>query len=73
MAVGKSGTIAAQFPLPTQLLAYVASGAFNPIDVSLIPNSSYEAEVARAKKEKRLPPYTGVDTLRGKITGPGVK
>ena len=69
----KSGGIAAQFPLPTQLLAYVASGAFNQIDISLTSNAAYAAEVAKAKKEKRLPQYTGTDILRGSITGPAVK
>ncbi|HWW68155.1 MAG TPA: hypothetical protein VNY83_09250 [Solirubrobacterales bacterium] len=71
--VGKSGGIAAQFPIPTQVLAYVAGGAFDQIDLSLTPDAAYEAEVARAKKEKRLPAYTGEDILRGKITGPAVK
>ncbi len=73
VSVGKSGGIAAQFPLPTQLLAYVASGAFNQIDISLTSNAAYAAEVAKAKKEKRLPQYTGTDILRGSITGPAVK
>lgn len=71
--VGKSGGIAVQFPIPTQLLAYVASGAFDQIDISLTQAAAYEAEVAKAKKEKRLPEYTGTDILRGKITGPAIK
>ena len=73
VSVGKTGGIAAQFPIPTQLLAYVASGAFNQIDISLTSNSAYKDEVAKAKKEKRLPQYTGTDILRGTITGPAVK
>jgi hypothetical protein len=71
--VTKSGGIAAQFPLPTELLAYVASGAFDQIDLSLTSNAAYEAEIAKAKKEKRLPAYTGTDVLRGKITGPAIE
>ncbi len=71
--VGKSGGITAQFPIPTQLLAYVASGAFGQIDISLTQDAAYEAEVAKAKQEKRLPEYTGTDILRGKITGPAIK
>jgi hypothetical protein len=71
--VGKSGGIAAQFPIPTQVLAYVAGGAFDQIDLSLTSDAAYKAEVAKAKKEKRLPAYTGTDVLRGKITGPAVK
>lgn len=73
VAVGKSGTIAAQFPIPAQVLAYVAGGAFDQIDVSLTPNAAYEAEVAQAKAQKRLPAYTGKDVLRGKITGPAIE
>ncbi len=73
VSVGKTGGIAAQFPIPTQLLAYVASGAFNQIDISLTANSAYKDEVAKAKREKRLPQYTGTDILRGTITGPAVK
>ncbi len=73
VAVGKSGTIAAQFPVPAQVLAYVAGGAFDQIDVSLTPNAAYEAEVAQAKAQKRLPAYTGKDVLRGKITGPAIR
>jgi hypothetical protein len=71
--VGKSGGIAAQFPIPTQVLAYVAGGAFDQMDLSLTSDAAYKAEVAKAKKEKRLPEYTGEDILRGKITGPAVK
>jgi hypothetical protein len=73
VSVGKSGGIGAQFPIPTELLAYVASGAFDQVDVSLTNDAAYRAEVAKAKREKRLPAYTGEDVLRGKITGPAVK
>jgi hypothetical protein len=71
--VTKSGGVTAQFPLPTELLAYVAGGAFDQIDLSLTSNAAYEAEVARAKKQQRLPAYTGEDVLRGKITGPAIR
>jgi hypothetical protein len=71
--VGKSGGLAAQFPIPTELLAYVSSGAFDQIDISLTNDAAYKAEVAKAKQAKRLPAYTGEDVLRGKITGPAVK
>ncbi len=67
--VGESGGISAQLPVPAEVLAYVAGGAFDQIDISLTPDTAYEAEVAEAKKEKRLPAYTGTDVLRGKITG----
>lgn len=67
--VRRSGGIAAQFPLPTELLAYVAGGAFNQIDISLTPNAAYAAEVAEARRERRLPTLTGQSVLRGEITG----
>jgi hypothetical protein len=71
--VGKSGKLAARLPIPTELLAYVAAGAFKQIDVSLVSDAAYKAAVNRAKREKSLPPYSGTDVLRGKITGPIVK
>lgn len=71
--VSESGGIAAQFPLPTELLAYVAGGAFDQIDISLTEDSEYEAEIARAKEEERLPAYSGEDVLRGPITGPAIE
>ncbi len=73
VAVTQNGTIAAQFPIPAQVLAYVAGGAFDKIDISLTDNAAYESEVAEAKKQKRLPAYTGKDVLRGEITGPAIK
>lgn len=71
--VTKSGGIAAQFPLPTELLAAVANGAFDQIDVSLTSDAAYQAEVAKAKKQKRLPAYTGESVLRGPIAGPLIR
>ncbi|HEX5928806.1 MAG TPA: hypothetical protein VFY48_05375 [Solirubrobacterales bacterium] len=70
--VGESGGIAAQFPLPTELLTLIAGGAFDQIDISLTDTSEYEAEIALAKKEERLPRYIGEDVLRGPITGPAI-
>jgi hypothetical protein len=73
VTVDKAGGIAAQFPLPVEVLAYVASGALNQIDISLAPDATYEAAVAKAKKEETFPAYTGTDVLRGEITGPNVQ
>lgn len=70
--VGENGKIAVQFPVPTQLLAYVANGAFNQIDISLTPEAAYKAELAKARSENRLPAYTGESVLRGEITGPAI-
>jgi hypothetical protein len=71
--VSRNGKIAAQFPIPAQILAYIASGAFDQIDLSLTDEAAYKVELAKAKQEKRLPSYTGESVLRGKITGPAIK
>jgi hypothetical protein len=71
--VTESGGIAAQFPIPAELLAVVSNRAFDQIDISLTPNAAYKAELARAREQKRLPTYTGESILRGEITGPLVK
>lgn len=71
--VNRAGKIAAQLPIPLQLLSYVASGAFDQVDVSLTSEAAYKAELAKAKGEKRLPAYTGESVLRGQITGPAIK
>jgi hypothetical protein len=71
--VGSSGKIAAQFQIPPQLLAYVANGAFNQIDVSLTPTAEYRAAFKKAKGERKLPPHVGESVLRGEITGPSLK
>lgn len=71
--VDQNGTIAVQLPLPTELLAYVASGAFDQIDIALTEDAAYAAEVTKSKKEKRLPEHVGTSVLRGEITGPAIK
>jgi len=69
----QSGQLGARFPIPAELLAYVASGAFNRIFISRTQDAAYKAEVESAKRKKTLPPYSGETVLRGKITGPIVK
>jgi hypothetical protein len=69
----KDGKIAAQLQIPVQLLAYVASGAFDQVDVALTPIAAYRAALAKAKAEKRLPPHLGESVLRGEITGPAIR
>lgn len=71
--VSESGRLGARFAIPAELLAYVASGAFNQIYVSRTSNAAYQAEVARAKRDKSLPRYIGETVLTGKITGPIAK
>jgi hypothetical protein len=68
--VGEAGQLGGRFAIPTEVLALVANGAFTQIDVSRTSDSAYRAEVARAKKEQRLPRYTGESVLRGDVVGP---
>lgn len=71
--VGDDGKIAAQFQIPSQLLNYVANGAFNQVDVSLTSVAAYKAAFNQAKKQNKVPPYLGESVLRGKITGPAIR
>jgi hypothetical protein len=73
VAVGEGGRLGARFAIPAELLAYVASGAFDQIYVSKTSNAAYQQEVARAKANKTLPRYTGETVLIGPITGPIAK
>jgi hypothetical protein len=68
--VDKSGKIAAQVEIPTEVLAYLANETFNQIDISLTSTATLKAALAKATREKKAPAYTGTDVLRGEITGP---
>ncbi|HEX7060134.1 MAG TPA: hypothetical protein VF176_09820 [Solirubrobacterales bacterium] len=68
--VGKPGVLDAQLPVPLELLSYVSSGGFDQLDIALTSDAAYEAEVASARQEKRLPAYTGTGVLHGRIVGP---
>jgi len=68
--VGGKEEIGAQFPIPVELLTYVAAGAFNQIRISLTDNDSYARQVARAKKRQQLPRFAGTTVLSGEISGP---
>lgn len=67
------GNLAAQLPIPVQVLSYVAGGAFDQVDISLTSNAAYKAVLAKAKAERKLPPYTGESVLRGEISGPAIR
>lgn len=71
--VKEDGKLAAQFEIPTQLLAYVANGAFDQVDVALTDTAKYKAAFAKAKRESKVPPYVGESVLRGPITSPAIK
>jgi len=66
----RSGRLGARFPIPSELLAYVAGGAFDQVYVSRTSDAEYQREVKRAKKNKAIPRYVGETVLSGKITGP---
>lgn len=71
--VGKSGDLAAQLPIPLELLGFVANGAFKEIRVSLVDDAAYKTEVATAKRQNRLPGYAGETVLTGEIEGPALE
>lgn len=71
--VGEEGRLGAQFPIPAELLAYIAGGAFDQVYISRLDNAAYKQEVARAKQNKTLPRYSGETVLTGEITGPIAK
>ncbi len=69
--VGNSGRIAAEYQVPTEVLVFLASGAFDELAVTRVSNAAvYEARWPRRRQEKKTPAYTGTDVLRGKVTGP---
>jgi hypothetical protein len=68
--VDKSGKIGAQVEVPAEVLAYLAKGTFDQINVSLTTDAALKASLAKATSEKKAPIYTGTDVLRGPITGP---
>ena len=71
--VGEEGGIAAQLPVPVELLSYVAGGAFTEIRISQTDDAAYRQEISRARKAKRLPAYSGATVLEGEIKGPLVQ
>ena len=73
VAVAEAGRLGARFTIPAELLAYVASGAFDQIYVSRTLNADYQREVAQAKQSNSLPRYLGETVLTGEITGPVAK
>lgn len=66
----KSGRIAAQFEVPTEVLAYLANETFSNIVISRTSNALLEAALKKATSEKKAPIYTGTHVLEGAITGP---
>jgi hypothetical protein len=71
--VGKSGGIRVPVQLTREIFAAVLARVFDRINVSRTSDAAYEREVARAKKQSKLPPYTGETVLSGEVTGPVLK
>jgi hypothetical protein len=67
--VDRRGRIGAQIEVPTEVLGYLASEAFDQINISRTTNAILKASLAKATREKETPIYTGTDVLRGPITG----
>ena len=68
---GKSAdAIAAEYEVPIEILAYLASGTFDQIAITRTDDEKFEASVEAAKKAKTTPAYTGEEVVRGTITGP---
>ncbi len=71
--VGKEGGIAAQLPVPQQVLRFISDGTFNKIDISLTKDAELKAEAKRDQKLKKLTlRHLGESVMQGPITGPGV-
>lgn len=68
--VRKNGTIASQFEVPTELLAYLANETFDEIAVTQASVSRFGKALKEATKAKETPSYTGTPVMRGEITGP---
>jgi hypothetical protein len=68
--VKADGRIQAQVEVPTEVLAYLANETFGFIAVTKTDDSQLEASLAKATKERKAPVYTGIEVLRGEVTGP---
>lgn len=68
--VSDDGRIRAQVEVPVEVLAYLANETFGFIAVTRTDDSQLEASLAKATKERKAPVYTGIEVLRGEVTGP---
>ncbi|HUB99828.1 MAG TPA: hypothetical protein VMS11_08390 [Solirubrobacterales bacterium] len=71
-AVPKSGKIGAQFEVPVEVLAYLASETFSDITITRTDDATLEAALKEATEAKDAPEYTGEAVLNGTVTGPVV-
>jgi pyruvate/2-oxoglutarate dehydrogenase complex dihydrolipoamide acyltransferase (E2) component len=71
--VSKSGGIRVPVQLTREIFAAVLARVFDKINLTRTNDAAYQAEVARAKKQSKLPRYTGETVLSGEVTGPVLK
>jgi hypothetical protein len=69
-AVPKSGRIGAQFEVPVELLAYLASGTFDQLVITSTDDTRLKAALKEATQKEKVPTYTGTAVLAGTVTGP---
>ncbi|MFI5028539.1 MAG: hypothetical protein ACHQCF_06110 [Solirubrobacterales bacterium] len=66
--VTRAGTIEGSFQVAPQVLGLLASG-FDTMEVSLVSDGQLGAALKAAKNAKKAPNYSGVEVLRGAVTG----
>ncbi len=71
--VTKSGGIRVPVQLDSEIFGAVLARVFDRINISRTSDAVYEREVAQAKKQNKLPRYTGETVLSGEVTGPVLK
>jgi hypothetical protein len=67
-----TGRLQVRLQIPTQILQYVGDRTITEVEVSLVSNSAFKAEVRRARDRQRLPRFTGESILAGPIVGSGL-
>jgi hypothetical protein len=67
--VNAEGKIASQFEVTNELLGYLATEVFDEIAVTRTSIPKLNAALKEATKKGESPSYTGIEVMRGKITG----
>jgi hypothetical protein len=70
--VTKTGRMQVRLQLPTQLLQFIGDRTLTDVDVSLVKDADFKKTVSSARSRKKLPQFTGTDTLSGPIVGAGL-
>jgi hypothetical protein len=70
--VTKTGRMQVRLQLPTQLLQFIGDRTLTDVDVSLVNDTEFKKTVTSARSRKKLPQFTGKDTLSGPIVGGGL-